>query len=254
MNKLFIKNRKAEKICVLVEEAEPSLGLAVIMPGLGGHKEQKHLEVLAKNLLEHNFTVLRFDPTNSLGESEGDVSDATVTNYYEDLEDVIAWAGVQGWYREPFVLVGHSLGGISVALYAEKYPKKVKGLAPIATVISGKLSAETERHKRDEETWRKTGWLVKKDRAGNMLGKIKWSHMEDRLKYDLLPEVDKLTMPVLLMVGENDQSTPPEHQQILFNKLPGPKEMHIIKGAPHTFRDEQHLEEMRSVFENWLEK
>ena len=41
------------------------------------------------------------------------------------------------WYGEPFVLVGHSLGGISTALFAENYPDKVKALAPISTVVSG---------------------------------------------------------------------------------------------------------------------
>ena len=78
--------------------------------------------------------------------------------------------------------------------------------------------------------------------------------MEDRLKYDLLPEVNKLTMPVLLIVGDKDDGTPPEHQKILFDKLPGKKELHIIKDAPHTFRDEKHLLEIKNLFLEWIDK
>ena len=79
-------------------------------------------------------------------------------------------------------------------------------------------------------------------------------HIVDRLKYDLLPEVNKLVMPVLLIVGENDDSTPPAHQKILYDALPGQKEVHIIKGAPHTFRDPTHLAEIKHIFNQWIEK
>ena len=72
------------------------------------------------------------------------------------------------------------------------------------------------------------------------------------MKYDLLTEVNKLTMPVLLIVGDKDDSTPPEHQKVLFDKLVGRKEIHIIKNAPHTFRDPQHLAEIKTIFNNWI--
>lgn len=78
--------------------------------------------------------------------------------------------------------------------------------------------------------------------------------MEDRLKYDILPDVNKLTMPVLLIVGEKDGGTPLAHQQILFDHLPGSKEIHIIKGAPHTFRTPEELQEMQEIMEKWIDK
>jgi pimeloyl-ACP methyl ester carboxylesterase len=54
-------------------------------------------------------------------------------------------------------LCGHSLGGISTTLYAQKYPELVKALAPISTVVSGKLSIEAHK-KEDIDNWRDTGW------------------------------------------------------------------------------------------------
>lgn len=146
MQKVFIKNRKDQKVAVILEEAEAQKGLAFVMHGLGGFKEQAHLEMIADLFKENGYTVVRFDTTNTIGESDGNFEDATVTNYYEDLEDVIKWSEAQSWYKEPFVLIGHSLGGISTALFAENYPEKVKALAPISTVVSGVLL--TEAHKR----------------------------------------------------------------------------------------------------------
>jgi pimeloyl-ACP methyl ester carboxylesterase len=206
---------------------------------------------------ESGYTTIRFDTTNALGESDGDYADATTTNYYEDLDDVIRWAAGQGWYQEPFVLAGHSLGGLSTALFAERHPEKVKAVAPISTVVSGTLSVEV--HKRfDSEgfsRWEKTGWVEEESRSKpGVIKRLKWSHIADRLLYDLLQEADKLTMPVLLIVGENDTSTPLEHQKILYDALPGPKELHVIKGSPHTFREQKHLEEIKQILKQWIAK
>lgn len=48
MEKLFIKNRKDQKVAVLVEGEGNTKGLAFIMHGLGGFKEQAHLQVMAE--------------------------------------------------------------------------------------------------------------------------------------------------------------------------------------------------------------
>ncbi len=252
MKELFIKNRKLQRIAVVVEGAEKPGKLAFVMHGLGGTKEQAHIVTVAETFLQNGFTVVRFDTTNTFGESDGQYEDATTTNYFEDLEDVIVWASGEPWYHEPFFLAGHSLGGISTALYAEKYPEKVAGLAPLGTVVSGALSKEL--YTADElQKWQETGFRITSRLSHpGTFKKLRWAHLGDRLKYDLLSEVKKLTMPVLLIVGEFDESTPPAHQQVLFDALPGPKELHIIKGASHTFRIPEHLNEIKRLLDNWI--
>lgn len=250
--KIFIKNAQGQKISVLIDKSENPKELAFVMHGQGGFKEQPHIETLARVFQENGFTVVRFDTRNTIGESEGLMENASITSYYQDLEDVIAWTEKQPWYQEPFWLAGHSLGGICIALYAEKYPQKVKALAPISTVVSGKLSWETHDPKELEE-WKSTGWQVSESVSKpGVMKRLKWANIEDRLKYDLLGQVNKLTMPVLLIVGEKDTGTPPKHQKLLFDRLPGAKEIHIIKGAEHTFREPQHLEEIKQIFNLWI--
>ena len=253
--KLKIKNRKNQNIVVMLDFVKNPVGLVFVMHGLGGFKEQPHIQAFADVFLAKNYNVVRFDTTNTLGESDGNYEDATVTNYYQDLEDVIKWASSQDWYQEPFCLVGHSLGGISTALFAQNYPEKVKALAPVSTVVYGKISLE-KHSARELDNWKKTGFKITKSVSKpGVIKKLKWSHIEDRLKYDLLPKAKKLTMPVLLMVGEKDERTPIAHQQILFDALPqGKKEIHTIPGAAHTFRDSNHLKQIKEILNSWINK
>jgi pimeloyl-ACP methyl ester carboxylesterase len=139
-----------------------------------------------------------------------------------------------------------------VALYAENYPEKVLGLAPISAVVSGKLSLET--HTKEKLlAWRTTGYEeVPSASKPGIMKRLKWSHMIDRLKYDLLGKAKRLNMQVLMIVGDKDQSTPLKHQRILYDKISGKKELHEIRGASHTFRERKHVNELKTIFLGWI--
>jgi alpha-beta hydrolase superfamily lysophospholipase len=262
--KIFIKNRNNLNVRVCIDTPtldektfQKSLqkGLAFIMPGLGAHHNKSRFRKFAQILTTYGFVVVSFDPTNSFGESDGDYADATFTNYYEDLEDVIEWARGNQYYKEPFILIGHSLGGMGVTLYTEKYPTQVIAVAPLAATISGKLSIEA-RSEEEIEKWQTLGYQEKK-RSNGEIKTLKWSHMEDRMKYDNLIDADKIKVPVLMVVGENDTSTPPKHQQLLFDAVGTAienKELHIIAGADHEMNTPETEAQLIGFFEKWLVK
>ena len=216
MEKLFIKNRKGQKLAVVVEKPEGSpRGLAFVMHGLGGFKEQMHIRAMAEAFFENGYITVTFDAANTIGESEGDYKDATVTKYYEDLEDVIIWSMKQAWFISPFILTGHSIGGLSTGIYTQCYASQVKAWAPVSAVVSGNLTIEADKKNHPEEfkKWEKTG--IKETPSRSKPGVIKqlnWhQYKEDQLKFDLLKSVEKLKMPVLIVVGQLDQGTPVEH-------------------------------------------
>ena len=256
--KKSIKNRSGEKVVLVVENSKNPAGTAIIMHGLGGFKEQLHIQVFAKTFKKSGYAVVTFDTTNSIGESGGKFENATITNYYQDLEDVINWTEKQPWFKKPLILCGHSLGGFSAAFYVENYPSKIFAVAQISPFVSGELSAEAHNRFEPKEfaKWRKSGWQIKESSSKpGVVKKLPWSHMENRMKYSLLEKIDKLKIPVLLIVGERDTSIPPEHVQILYDKIPSlQKEIHIIKGAPHTFKDGKHLRQIEEIFLSWIKK
>ncbi len=258
MEKVTIINRDNKRIVVAFDIQNPQRGLVFIAHGLGGFKEQPHIQIFAEAFREHQYSVVTWDATNSVGESDGKMEDATTTNYLHDLEDVIAWSTKQVWYQEPFVVCGHSLGSFCAALYAENNPKKVKALAPISTNVSGTLfRAAQERYYPEEyAAWQREG-IREWESASKpgMIKRLKWLHLQDQLRYDLLPNINVLKMPILLIVGELDDVTPREYQQIFYNALHSKhKELHIVKGAPHTFMEPEHLKEVKEIFNHWIER
>lgn len=251
--KQFINNRAGQRVAVVVENVSerPATELAFVMHGLGGNKEELHLRATIETLLELNYSVVSFDANCTFGESAGKHEDATPTGYYQDLEDVIAWAADQPWYQEHFFLFGHSIGGLTVATYAQNYPDRVKALALLATVVSGVLSAQTPKYSSSEliATWKETGiWTFhgkEKDKP------LKWAYFQDLLRYNLLSRVDILTMPTLMIVGTKDPAVPVAHQQLLYAALPEPKEFHIIEGAGHTFAETSERDELSRIVKQW---
>src|SRR5437867_12892915 len=63
----------------------------------------------------------------------------TAKDAVADLHALLSAAGETG----PYVLVGHSYGGLVVKLYASTYPKEVAGLVLIVTLSEGLQDAET---------------------------------------------------------------------------------------------------------------
>jgi dipeptidyl aminopeptidase/acylaminoacyl peptidase len=130
-------------------------------------------------------------------------------------------------------------------------------LAPISPVVSGALSiAFKEKHDPLKiARWKETGWKEEESvSTPGLIKRLPWSHMEDRLKYDLLTDAHKLTMPVLLIVGDKDDSTPPEHIELFYETLQEPKELHIVPDAHHTFRSVEHLKSIEEIFTNWIKR
>jgi esterase/lipase len=256
--KLFIKNRKKEKIAVIIEEPKNSIGLAFVMHGRSGFKEQKQVQILARACKKNKYTTIRFDTTRSRGESAGKVEDTTFTFFYQDLEDVIKWAQKQKFYQEPFILIGCSIGATAVLIYNIKNKKKVKALAPISVATTGDLLREKYvKHKSQElKEWKEKGYISRKSESKPGIIKINFYFYLDTIqkKYNLIDKIDKIKVPVLLVVGSKELPWNIKYNQKIYQKLKSSKELHIIENAPHTLRAKTHLKQLYEISNKWLKK
>lgn len=252
----IIQNRDGKNIVALYHAAGGK-GLAFILHGLSGYKEQPHIATMAAAFHEAGIDTVIFDATNSFGESGGVLEDATLTRHAADLHDVIAWASTQDWYVEPFYLAGHSMGGGAVLDYALRNPARVKAMAPTATVLSHDLWIKAQQMAQPEalEKWRRDGYRLKESVSKpGASGRISWNLMEDMKNHDFVAAAGHYKMPTLLVVGDKDVGTPPLHQKMLFAALTCDKEYHEIEGCEHTFTAPPHLEKLKRIFADWIRK
>ncbi len=257
MEKISLQNRKGLKIVGLYKKPEGEIkGTCVLEHGWSGRKEASHILSIQEVFLEYGYQVFNFDATNSFNESEGRFEDSRLGLHYEDMEDVCKWVQTQEWFVGPLVLSGHSMGGYAAARYAEEYPEEVGGIAPIAPVVSGELTTESKERREPGMVarWKQEGFLVSESASTpGLIKRAPYAVHEEWLTHDLLPQAHKLTMPVFLLTGTEDESCPPDHIQKLFDAIPHQnKRFEIIEGAPHTYRTEEDLKVLRQKLGQWL--
>lgn len=258
MEKFEIKNRYGLKIVGEISIPNNSVGLVFVLHGLGSNRNFTQIKKIVKTFLNKNYTVVSYDSTNSFGESGGRYEDATMQSYYDDLCDVVDWSKKQSWYTEPFIIAGTSLGSYSSIRFAEENNQIIKAVFSLAGVVSGKLSLErTLKYKPEKiKKWKESGWFEEESFSNpGLIKRLPWSHMEERLNHDLLPKISNIVMPILFVVGTEDISHI-EDQKILMNSLSQDtkKELHLIEGGHHTLRDENHLNELENILNNWIDK
>lgn len=132
---ILLQNNQGQSIYVKVYN-ENGNKLAFVLHGLASDMNHQVVQSAKKAFLDNGYTVVTFDARYSLGKSYGNVSDVSLNTFLEDLETIINWAKKQPFYREPFAVAGHSLGGATTILYSHNNDN-INFLIPIAPVIGG---------------------------------------------------------------------------------------------------------------------
>jgi uncharacterized protein len=194
-------------------------------PGSGDHRGTLiYLHGVADNRESSVATIQRFVPLGfdvvaydgrAHGDSGGDVC---TYGFYEkhDLRRVLDSVSAG-----PIVLVGTSLGAAVAIQSAAEDPR-----------VSAVVAAETFSDLR----------IVANERApfffthGTVARAFQLAEREGRFSVDAVAPVAaaaKITMPVLLIHGDADRETPPDHSRRVFAALHGPKRLVIVPGAQH---------------------
>jgi len=250
---VWIPNGRDGRLSAMVHVAEgvEAAPVVVVCHGFTGEKagpNQLYIR-LTNALTARGAHAIRFDFTGS-GESDGEFrTDTTVTRWMEDLRQVVRWTREREPFRHaPIVLLGHSLGGYVVLQYDDES-------APIAGVIALAPIVEPVANVRDTilgpELWARS-------LAGHPISNFygKGFTLDPQFVEDLLAHRSAIgrpsALPLLLVHGTSDAAVPAAGSEALFAGYRGPKELALIEGADHVFRD--HADVVRARVERWMER
>jgi pimeloyl-ACP methyl ester carboxylesterase len=207
----------------------PRRGSIVFLHGIADNRGSAVGTIL--RFTAKGFDVVAYD-SRAHGASDGDVC---TYGYFEkvDLRRV-----VDGLSPGSVVLIGTSLGA-AVALQAAAEDQRISG------VVAAEVFADLE--------------SVARDRAPRLMpeGMIRdaFAMAEERGRFRVgavSPETAarSIRVPVLLIHGERDAETPPNHSRRVFNALNGPKQLLFVTGAGHN--ESLHKPETWSVIDGWV--
>jgi len=243
---------------------EPTKGWVVLVHGLGEHSGR--YKELIQELNNAGFAVYAFDWPGH-GRSSGKRGHATIEEALEIINEIIEEIG------EKPIIFGHSLGGLTVIRYAELFSEKIRGviasspalalspktpkalvtLAKILGVITPKLTLnngiDPKLLSRNEEAVKKyvEDPLVH-DRISAALARSIFINAEKAHE-----EAEKISVPILILVGTSDYITPPEGAKRLYNRLKvKDKKLIEYEGAYHEiFEDPEWKEKLFKDIVEW---
>lgn len=257
--KVWIKNDRGMKIAALI--GSPKKGKApyptvVICHGFKGYKEQQHLKSLAGELEKNGFMTVRFDFTNEVGESDGNIENIKLSNELKDLRSVIDYISKQKNVDPSRIgIAGHSLGGKLVLDYAPS-DKRVKAIVDMAgVVLRGGEGTRLQRNIKEQQAKiKEKGFFTVTSKSKHKIYKIKIGFYLDLVKFNTLLSITKIKVPTLIVHGSEDESVPVKQSQIAFQNIKAPKKMVIIKGAPHTWKKPADYRRVNPIILDWFAK
>ncbi len=105
------------------------------------------------------YRVVSYDRAG-LGWSEAGTNPRTIDRLVDELHMLLERAGIAG----PFVLVGHSFGGLIMPLFASRYPEKTVGVVLVDPVAPAEWNPPSEQDRKRVEiaskVCRRAAWLV----------------------------------------------------------------------------------------------
>lgn len=221
--KVTFKNSKEQKLAGILYTPNRYTATIIFVNGIGTtvskNRWQPHIPLFTNN----NYRVLIFD-NYGRGESDGEWEEMNMTTVLNDLK-----AACDFTQTDKIALIGESFGGGASLLCAPK-DSRVKAITLLYAA-----------HNMD--AWQRGKWLAEAQQKGYAISRSKpdkrypLSIFEGHRKYQILKQVPKVKVPLLITHGDADNSIPLKQANEIYDAANKPKKLVILKGEPHVYTD-----------------
>ena len=217
----------------------PDAPLAVILHGITGYRQERHIMGVTDALLQSGFGTLRADLYGH-GESGGTFSEHTIPKWVRNALDVLDYAGS---ISSRVFLCGHSQGGLTAMLAGEERSAQLSGLillSPAWSIPDGARNGDLLGMRFDPEQVPDYTELPNK---GVSVGR-EYIQTAQSIRIGELA----FSGPVLIVHGEADQTVPFSRSKELVRRYRNAR-LVTIPGDTHCY--DHHLDTLQAAVKTW---
>lgn len=234
-----IFNSEGERLDVSFHGGEHLGAMVVLGHGVTGNKDRPLIVAVAEGLAKKGWPCIRFSFSGN-GDSQGKFEDSCITKEVDDL-----WAILNMVPQEKRIAyIGHSMGA-AVGVKTASKGMAIQSLISLAGMVD--TAGFLEREFGDVEPGKGFMW----DEPSCPLSQ---KYVDDMKEIgSVLPDIENLIVPWLLIHGVEDDVVPVEDSRVAFKAAKFHKELLEIPGAGHSFGEEFYPQIVDAI-DAWLRK
>ena len=225
----------------------PTTRLVVLCHGFLSGKNSTTNRTLTRFLNEQGLATFRFDFFGH-GDSDGPFENITVSLALHQTRAALDLVIARGYDR--IGLAGSSFGGL-VAILAAAQRRDIACLALKCPVVDFAEELRLTFSPEELARWQAT------DMIPNIIGgpdrvRLQYDFYEDCLKHIAYGPAERITVPTLIVQGEQDECVPLHQSRRLHDALRGPKRLDLLPGADHQFTRGEDFRRMTTSISDWI--
>lgn len=248
--KLFFNHPAGVKLCGVLNDvnSDHNTPVIIVVHGFTSSKDSKSYIQLLENLANAGIATFRIDLYGH-GESGGEFRKITISKGRDSILAAIDYLKSLGYSK--IGLLGSSFGGIS-AIMATAQSDNLFCLA-LKSPVTDWLDLAFPSQPELLDKWKNQGFIDYSDHGDKYL-KLDYAIVEDAKNQVAFSVANKITIPTLILQGDEDEIVPIEGSQKFTNMLKNGK-LHTVVGSNHNYSSSpEHFAEMTRVLSDFLIK
>lgn len=221
--------------------------LAVLCHGFLSGKDSTTNKTLTRLLDQQSIATFRFDFFGQ-GESQGPFEDITTSLAVDQAMAACNLVASKGF--SSIGLMGSSFGGLVAILTAAKR-RDIACLALKCPVVDFAEELRLQFGAAEMSRWHDSGTIP------NIMGgtdriRLKYRFYDDSLQQIAYEPAGHISIPTLIVQGEQDECVPLHQSRQLYEALKGEKRLELLPGADHQFTRGEDFHRMTQTISEWL--
>jgi pimeloyl-ACP methyl ester carboxylesterase len=235
---------------------EEATKLAILMPGFLDSKDYPHLPKLAQALDKEGYLAIGFDVLG-IWKSKAPIELYSMSNWLEEVEDVIHFAKEKYSHIKKVIVAGHSMGGAISLLY----PTRHSEISAAISIMGGPPFVRVKTLEERMVKWKASKVKVSErddpDGSKNVVRiEVPFTFVEDSLQYDIRKVADQVKCPVIIIAGGKDKLIDlGELKEIQASFKAGQAELKVFPQMDHDYRrTPEFIDEVNAAVVDFLKR